>query len=450
MSENILYSDFIVELCKTCLTNKKILGLCQSELKYQYLSHAAEKKVFKYLFETYDITKTIPTVGVIGQQFVEDKEVINFLSKVKNAQKIDNDKIVIDRLVDHIKKIKFKNLIERGVELYNNPATRDESYLYVQKESEEINNYAIQEKFYKELFSTFNERNAERLAKNNQESGKTDKISFGIHQLDSDTSGGMKRQTSALFMARSGGGKSTFLRWVGLHNARLGMRVVHFQLEGSEQDAFDNYDAAWTGTLTEDMAIGVIDVRKIKQVEKARADIMNRGGQLFVYASESFDSLYIEDAREILLDIRSIYGEIDLIVFDYLEIANIRGNFSGEAGERRRREKLANQLTNMAVEFDAALITAIQSNDVPTEKRNDPNFKLTRSNISEFKGAVKPFSYFITGNATDDQLNKGIAFLYADKYRHHRAGGITPIYQDLSRGKYYDAEKTLKEFIDER
>lgn len=446
---NLLHSDFIIELYKTCLSNPKILGICHQELKFSYLANNAEKQAFKFLYETYDVTKVIPTIGVIGQQFADDKDVIAFLSQVKKANKIDNEQLVIEQLCNHIKKIRLRDLVEETASLFNNPQKRELAYSNLQKKSEEIANFSFKQKYYKEVFENFNERNAERQRKAESENTRLEKIPFGIHQLDSDTAGGIKRGSSALFMARSGGGKSTALRWLGIHNARLGHRVVHFQLEGTEQDCFDLYDSAWTGILTEDMSIGNIKDSQRKKIEKVRQDILLKGGKIFVYASESFDSLYIEDAREILMDIQTIHGPIDLILFDYLELANIRGSYSGESGERRRREKIANQLTNLAGEFNAALASATQANDISPKDYNNPDFRLTRHHISEFKGAVKPFSYFITINGTDEQRERNMAILYEDKFRHHRAGRSIPIYQSLDNGRFYDSARTINEFLSE-
>lgn len=445
-NENTLHSDFIVELCKTCLTNSKILAVCQKELKYTYLENEAQKNIFKFLYETYDLTKEIPTIGVIGQQFVDDKATISFLTQVKKASKIENDHIVLEQLIDHIKKIKFKKLLEDSVDLYNKQ-NREQAYALLADQAEKIANYSFKKSYYGTVFGDFEKRNAERAKRVDVSNDTNDKIPFGIHQLDEDTRGGMKRKSTALIMARSGGGKSTALRWFGLHNARLGYRVVHFQLEGSEEDCYDLYDAAWTGTLTEDMYLGKISDTNARKVMKARQDIIAGGGEIYVYSSETFDSLYIEDAREILLDIRQEIGEIDLIIFDYLEIGNVKGNFSGESGERRRRSALGEKFTNLCVEFNAAGVTAIQASDISPQDLKNPDFRLTRHHISEFKGALKPFSYFITINQTPEQADQGIAVLYEDKFRHSRAGKSFAIYQSLETGRFYNSKKTIKEFL---
>lgn len=444
--QKILNSDFIIDLCKSVLNNNKILELCKKELKYTYLENQHQKSVFKYIFDTHDVTNTLPTIGMIGQNFTSNGDVISFLSNVKKATKIENDQLIVKQLEDHIKKIRFQQLLNDSVQ-YFNEGKKDLAYSHMQKTSEEIATFSFQESYYTKIFADYNDRVDARQKRANEGNVSLEKCPFGIHSLDEATLGGIKKGSSALVMARSGGGKSTFMRWTGLHNARLGHRVVHFQAEGKEQDCLDLYDAGWTGIMTESMSLGSIPENQGRKIEKVRRDIVTRGGEIYVYASETFDSMSLEDAREILLDIQRLYGNIDLIIFDYMEIFNVKGNFSGEAGERRRRETVANKMTNLAVEFSAAVLTATQANDIDPKDYNNPNFVLTRHHISEFKGALKPFSYFITVNQTDEQNKSEIAQLYMDKCRYHRPGGRFPIYQALSQGRFYNSKRTLNEFV---
>lgn len=450
-SNSLLHSEFIVELCKTCLTNDKILSLCCKELKFQYLENEPQKNVFKFLYDTYEVVKTIPTIGVIGQQFVEDKDTIDFLKKVKGAAKIDNDQLLVDQLCDHIKKIKFKALIEDAVDLFNKQQ-RDRSYELLQKKAEEIVNYNFSKKIWGTVFEDYEDRNLERerRAKNAEDSlDSMEKIPFGIHQIDSNTAGGMKRGTASLWMARSGGGKSTVLRWMGIHNARIGHRVVHFQLEGTEEDCYDLYDSAWTGILTEDISLGNIKESSKQKIQKTRRDILVKGGEIYVYAAETFNSLALEDAREILLDLQTEFGQIDLVIFDYMELCEVRGSFSGESGERRRRKKVGDGMVNIAAEFKCAVATATQANDISPKDYNNPDFRLTRHNLSEFKGALQPFAYFFTINQTDTNKDDGVAIIYEDKYRHHKAGKSIIVAQALDKGRFYDSKKTISEFLHE-
>lgn len=442
-----LHSDFILELTKACLENQKILSLCMQEFKYTFLNNAAQKKVYKFLFDTFTVTNTIPSIGVIGQNFSTEQEVLNFLAKVKTTPRTTNEDLLTSQLAEHIKKVRTAHLLEDVVQLFNTDR-KAEAYELMSRESEAINSFSFKQQMYTTIFKDFDARNTERVhAALNETNTTLERCPFGIAELDSHTRGGVKKGSSAMFMARSGGGKSTALRWMGLHNARLGHRVVHFQGEGTEQDCLDLYDSAWTGIMTEDMSLGIIDPKQQTKINKARYDIMARGGEIYVQASETFDSMSIEDAREILLKIVETFGPIDLVLFDYMELFTVNGRFSGEAGERRRREQLANKMTNIAAEFKCAVVTATQANDISPKDYNNPDFVLTRHHISEFKGAVKPFSYFLTINATDEESNNNIARLYEDKFRFHKSGRVVPIVQSLHNGRFYNTIETEKQFI---
>lgn len=445
-NEKSLNSDFIVELAKACLTNAKILEICSQQLKYTYLENEAQKNVFSFIFDTYSVTSTIPSIGIIGQNFSTHQETISLLSQIKKINRVDNNMIILEQLEEHIKKVKFAQLLEESVKLFNNQQ-KEKAYTYLQEKSIEIANFTFKQNYYTTVFGDYNERMEERRRDAQNENHSLEKCQWGIHGLDESTKGGIKKGTSALVMARSGKGKSMSLRWVGLHNARLGQRVVHFQAEGTKKDCMDLYDAGWTGVLTDNMTLGSIPESQARKIEKTRTDILVRGGDIRVIASETFDSMSIDDAQNILIDIENIHGKIDLIIFDYLEIFTAKGNFSGEAGERRRREVVANKMTNIAVKFDAAVLTATQANDIDPKDYNNPNFVLTRHHISEFKGALKPFSYFVTINQTDEQYQNSQAVLYEDKFRHHKAGKKHPIFQSLERGRFYDSQRTLVELM---
>jgi hypothetical protein len=154
----------------------------------------------------------------------------------------------------------------------------------------------------------------------------------------------------------------------------------------------------------------------------------------------------IEQANNTVHEIRKLYGTVDMILFDYLELFETERAKAtrDQSGERRRREIIANKITDMAIEHRCVTGTATQANDIPPNMYNNENFVLTRTNVSEFKGVIKPFSYFITINQTDDESEQNVARLYNDKFRKHKAGQTVFLYQRLDIGRFYDSNKTLK------
>jgi replicative DNA helicase len=441
--------DFLSEFLKACLTSKSILEIGIKHLQYHYIISEAHKKIFEKVVQVYQLQNTLPTIGSLSQEFVKNENVLKLLIQLKTINVADKKDILLQTFETFLKKVKFQDLYKKTGILYNE-GHQDKAIDLLYKESVKIANFTIKDQYYTTVFSSFQQRQIERQSKERERTGY-EKVPFSIHCLDYDTRGGMNKGTSHCLMARSGGGKSTALRWIGMSAARMGMRVVHFQGEGSEQETLDAYDAGWTGTNLEEMEFGYLDSSKIKLIEKANKDIIASGGEVFVRGIENFEELYLEDCDEILDDIEKIHGPIDLIIYDYLELWKIRGKYyNSEAGERKRREDVANRITTTAVKRHAAALTATQANDIQPTTYNNPAFILTRSNISEYKGAIKPFSSFITLNQTDDEAENNIFRLYEDKFRKYRAKKTHKISASLDNSRFYDSKKSLVLFWDEK
>lgn len=443
-----LSGDFIIEILKLCLTNTKVLEICKKHLKFQYLVTESQKKIAKFIFETHDLSSKVPTLGVLQQTFSTDQDIITLLTKIKKVI-IDPEQHddIISTLETYIKDSRFRILYDRIGDLYNE-GKQKEAISLLAKESKEITEFKLKENYYTTIFKDYKDRQEKRSQ--DKDSMLLQKLTFGIHELDDLTKGGFNKGTSVLFLGRSGGGKSTAMRWIGLCNARLGRRVVHFQAEGTEKEVLDAYDAGWTSITLHDIEYGNIPEGKKTKIIKTQRDILANGGEIYVYASEAFDSMSINDCREILLDIQSIHGQIDVVIFDYLEIFTVKGQYgSSEASERKRREDVANKITNIAVEFKCGVVSATQANDIPPDKYNNENFVMTRHHISEFKGSVKPFSYFFTLNNTDDEYEASILRIHVDKFRKYKKpNNPIRIYQSLNNSRFYDSRKTLAEFYE--
>jgi hypothetical protein len=448
--KNKLNSNFIEELLNKIVQDERLLRLCRVHLKFQYLQTETQKNLLKAIFKYWDDFNKTPTFGILSQKNTSS-EYQDFLKKIKLIKTSNEDlNGFVLELENFIKDSKFKALYENIADLYNK-GDKEGAIKEGAVGFEEIINLNFRKTVeYTTVFKGWKERQVERDERNEkaeEEGNKEFKITWGIHELDDLTRGGISKGDSALILARSGAGKSTFLRWIGITNARSGKKGIHFQLEGSKKACTDAYDAGWTGEKLTNVEFGTLELGKREQILKARKRILLGGGEIFVYASETFDSLNITEAREKIKEIIENYGKIDFVIFDYLEIATVKGSFANaNDGERKRREEIANKMTNIAIEFDCAVITATQANDIMPSLYNNPDFCLTRSNISEFKGAVKPFSYLVTLNQTDDEKDESILRIFTEKFRKYKSGQTVKIYQSLDTSRFYDSHKTIEEF----
>lgn len=441
-----LTDEFLVELLKSCLVSKKILDICILNLKNEYVPIEALKKIWKNIQTHYQLNGTLPTFGILSEKIKDDDKAIEYLLQMKKLNVAEKKTEILQQFDTFIQRARFVDLYTKVGNEYQK-GNKEEAISLLAEEAQKITESSIKEGAYTTVFSDFNSRQQERHKK--QHHDFYDKITFGIHPLDYYTNGGGDRGRSALFMARSGGFKSTLLKWIGISNARLGKRVVHFQCEGTEDECLEAYDAGWTAVDLSDIEFGQLPKKSENTIKQVNSDIIKSGGEIFVVAPEKIDSLYIDDCYETIIDIEKVYGKVDLAIFDYLEIFNIKGKYyDKENGERKRRSDIANKITNIAALLNLLSISATQANNIIPEQYNNPDFVMTRNNVSEFKGSINPFSLFATLNQTDDEYESEIIRVHIDKLRKYKTNRTFKIYQSHNNSRFYDSKRTIGSFWD--
>ena len=285
-----------------------------------------------------------------------------------------------------------------------------------------------------------------------KESGEfeKDKIPFGISPLDIQTYGGVDKSDTVLFIARSGVGKSTFLKTIGMRACRMGFNVLHVQLEGTREEAIDKYTQIWTAQKYMDVKYGDL---KLSEEEKLRLkkilkhmDALQR--DIYVYASESFDTVSMRDVRDLVIKYQKERGALpDLLIIDSLDLLDpgdgLKYGYNTEA-VKARKENVAKKMKNLSSEFKTIrIITADQASDIPKEQWNDPDWYMTRHNISGAKNLPNAFSYVFTLNQTEAEQNNNIMRIYIDKLRNYKPESRKIKFATAYEyGKAYDAKRT--------
>ena len=443
MLKDRLSSELITELFYASLHKRYVFDILKQYLKFSYLQVEAEKKLWKHIVDRQSRTGRVPTVGQLQQTFIDDEAVLALIENVRDVEIADEDiPSLIKSLETYIRQMKFLEANDKIADAYND-GKKEKAYNILINAAEEISHFSIQDVKYDRVFSDFQKRQLERRS--------TDwnyryKIPTCIDELDfllGGQNGGPETGEAWLWMGISGAGKSQCLVHLGISAARQGYRVVHFQLEGTREQALARYDSAWLGGVYQDVKVGNISDTKMKMAQRVVAKLGK--SDITVVAVEEFGGMTVPEMRKELKEIERIYGKVDVILWDYLELAELGDGHSYSMNEERFRQmKLAQQAKMLAMEFNAVVHVATQANGIAPELLNDPDYVITRYNLAEAKGKVNPMDGFVTMNFTSDERKDEIMRLYLDKAREHKAGDIIHICNNMMYSRFYDRKRTLE------
>jgi RecA/RadA recombinase len=441
---NVLTSNFVIELFAAAFERRTVFEIARQYLKFSYLQIDSEKKIWQWAVNKYDKTGKVPTLGQIQQQFSDDEKVLEKLEEISDVE-IDEKgghELIIDTFETFIKKMKFLEANDLIADVYNR-GEKDKAWNLFVKYAEDFGKFSIKDAKFETVFSDF----AERQAKRRSEDWKYRyKIPTVIDELDyrlGKENGGPETGECVLWLGDSGAGKSQVLVHVGVAAARQGFRVAHFQLEGTKEQCLNRYDAAWTGTLYQDVKLGNISPKKMEVSKRIIKKL--RKSDIIVSSEESFNAKTLVDIRKEVKEMEKLYGKIDVIIIDYLELLEVGDGHNYTPGEERfRQAKLAKGMKMLAMEFNAVVHTATQSSNIPEEQKNDPEFVITRAQLSEDKGKIRPFDIFITINQTRDEAKEGIMRLHTDKIREYKNGDPILIANNFEYARFYDRKRTME------
>lgn len=445
--------QFLRELFRLCFLKKSVLEIVTQHLKYQYIPDELRgyKLLLKGVTSHYSINQTLPTFGVISQMYYKESTLQDVLKEVKETSVADEE-IILDKLQQYIKRIRFQLMNMQVVDLYNQDK-QEEAMNLTHRESEEIVNFSVRcgsSKFVK-VFEDFGDRMKARQIEFESGEFNKEKTPFGIDELDALTYGGLDVGDTALIVARSGVGKSTVLKHIGLYAARLGYSVLHFQLEGSEEECFTKYSQAWSAQSFHSLKIGDIDEKYKAKMEKVVRDMTIMNKDIYIYAFEQFDEPTCVDIRNLIGDYQKEKGKVpDLVLLDSIDLINpgdgLRYGFDTQS-VKMKRQNSAKKLKNICLEYAGMrLVTSDQASDIPIESWNRPEFVITRNDISGDKNLANSFSYFFTLNQTVEEYKANTMRIYADKLRNYKAGQTIPIATAYDHGRFYDRIRTQKLF----
>lgn len=445
-----LAGNFVTELLAYALINRVTFDVVKAYLKFNYLQREEEKLLVQWLFRNHDKTGRIATIGQIQQNFIKNDKVLDLLADIEDVEVDDTSNghnSIINTFQEYLRQMMFLESNDKMVDAYNR-GDKEQAYNLFIKQAETLSKFTIMDTSCETVFGDFDKRMTQRRS---QDFSYRRKIATGIDELDyalGGENGGAETGEYVLWLGGSGAGKSQCLIHIGITAARQGERVVHIQLEGTKEQCMNRYDAAWTGTLYSDMKMGEMTSKKLEVTKRIVKKL--KKNDIYVKACEEWGGMTIADVRKFCKEIEKKYGSIGVIIIDYLELLELGdGIHYTPKDERFRQQKLSKAMKALAMEFNAVVHTATQSNDVSLEERNDPEFVLSRNNLNEDKGKVRPTDLFFTLNTTLEESKKQQMRIFVDKAREHKGNNVIHICNNFSRSRFYDRQKTLSTEWDE-
>lgn len=446
-----LTSNFVAELFAAALEKRTVFDIVRQYLKFSYLQIESEKKLWQWITVRYDKTGKVPTLGQIQQHFSDDEKVLDKIGEIADIEIDENGgyDLVVESFEKFIKKMKFLEANDLIADVYNR-GDKDKAWDLFVKYADDFSKFSIQDAKFETVFGDFAERQAKRRSGDWKFRYKIPTMIDEIDYRLGGEYGGPETGECVLWLGDSGSGKSQVLVHVGVSAARQGFRVAHFQLEGTREQCLNRYDAAWTGTLYQDVKLGNIPAKKMSVTKRIIKKL--RRTDVIVSSEETFNAKTLNDVRREVKEMEKIYGKIDVIVIDYLELLEVGdGHNYTPREERFRQAKLSKGMKMLAMEFNAVVHTATQSSNIPEEMKNDPEFVITRAQLSEDKGKIRPFDIFITINQTRDEAREEMMRLHTDKLRDYKNGEPIHICNNFGYARFYDRRRTLSlEFEDEQ
>jgi len=249
-------------------------------------------------------------------------------------------------------------------------------------------------------------------------------ITTGIPELDKQLTpwSGWGRKELSILMGPPKSGKTAALVTFAVNAAKAGLRVFYASCEVSEEILGERADANISGIPLREL------IAREMELEQALDAFENSPltGELIVQ-SFPIRTLKVSALKRILKKYQAQGQDFDMIVVDYGDILMPEQMYSDK---RHGLAEIFQDLRAMATEFNAAVLTATQTNREGTKKaaRNVTD----GTDVAEDYEKVRTADVLITINASEDDKEQGEVVLYFSEMRNAESGIRMRFGQDIS------------------
>lgn len=445
LSTHPLSAEFLYELYATAIRTDTLCAVLTHYMRKEYLPDRTFQKVQEVFAGHYRTYKVPPSYAILSQLFSSDYEAVELINTFREYDSGANPEVMTDMLEKYIKGVELQAVYTQVGKLYNQ-GKQKEAEESLARYTDWLSGFTLKTSAFVNVAQTFSERFYENRQKEleNQNSGLRQVTRFYIPDIDSLNGGRSLRGQLTCFLASTGVGKSHIAKYIGIRaNVDDGLHILHFQLEGSEEEALN----AYSGGLIAKNAF-YYEKGKIADMEMKRF-----AGQVKQYAgSITVRSFPRFNARISSMDIRNGIAEYwkinshspDIVIIDSMDLlTDASRRLWAAEHERSRRIAVANDLKDLAADEKVWMVVTYQSTIENREWLNDERNVLTEYNCSEAKGLARPCTHLISLNQSANERKEGMMRLYIAKSRFFKKGDTFKIATDYDNEVFYDAQRTI-------
>jgi len=442
---NPLSAEFLYELYSAAVRFDYICNILVMHMRKEYLPDRTFQRIQEVLANHYRTYKKNPNYAILSQTFTNDYDAIELINTFREYDDDIDTEVIVDMFESYIKGVELQNIYAEVGKLYNQNK-QEEAQDKLRKYAEWLSGFTLKSTAFVDVartFSTrFNSNREKELESRNM--GLRQVTRFYIPDLDNLNGGRELRGQLTCFLASTGVGKSHMAKHIGIHaNIDDGLHVLHFQLEGSEDEALN----AYSGGLISKNAF-LFEKGKISDTEIRyyQALVAGYSGSITVRSFPRFNSrVSTLDIKNGLAEYRKINGDNpDIVIIDSMDLLTDASRRAwGAEHERSKRIAVANDLKDLAADEKVWIVVTYQATIENREWLNDEKNVLTEYNCAEAKGLARPCTHLVSLNQSASERAEDIMRLHIAKSRFFRKGDTFKIATDYDNEVFYDAGRTI-------
>lgn len=440
-----LSAEFLYELYGSVLRNDALCSVVCQHVQKEYLPDRSFQRIQEAIVTHYHSYKSPPSYAILTQLFREDYDSLELIDTFRDCDEGQSCEALTDLLEIYIKGVRLQGVYAEVGKLYNqNQQAKAEKAL--RDYAEWLSGFTLKDSSFIDVALTFKERfEQNRKREEEEESSTVPRVSrFYIPYLDALNSGRNLRGQLSCFLASTGVGKSHLAKWIGVRaNIDDGLNVLHFQLEGSEEEALNAYSGGLISKNGYYFERGKISDVEMRHLEKL---VVSYAGSIVVRSYPRFNAqVSTLDIKNSISEYRKLKGyNPDIVIIDSMDLltdANRRA--WGADHERSKRITVANDLKDLSSDENVWIVVTYQSTIEDRDWLNDERNCLSEYNCSEAKGLARPCTHLVSLNQSTAERKENFMRLYVAKSRFFKKGDVIKIATDYDNEVFYDMRRTL-------